>query len=121
MSGGFMGRGVFGVRRVTVKLLQASALALIVALAVSVRAADERAVQSRVAPVYPEIAKRLKISGVVRLEVTVDADGRVSGVKTVSGNHMLSPAAEDAVRRWKYAPGAGAATVMVDVTFATSN
>jgi TonB family protein len=33
-----------------------------------------------VAPVYPEVAKRLRVTGVVKLEVTVNADGKVTGV-----------------------------------------
>ncbi len=104
-------------RRAGVKLLQAAALALVVTLAMPARAADERAIKSRVAPVYPELAKRMKISGVVRVEATVDADGKVTDAKTISGNRMLGAAAEEAVRKWKYAPGP-ASTVQVDVNFA---
>jgi len=97
--------------------LHAAALALLVALALPARAGDARAVKSRVAPVYPEIAKRLKIGGEVRLEATVDAQGKVKDVKPVSGHHMLEAAAEDAVRQWKFAPGDGDATVVVAVNF----
>jgi TonB family protein len=80
-------------------------------------AAEERAVKTRVAPVYPELAKRMRISGMVRLEVTVDADGKVLDVKPVSGNHALSVAAEDAVRKWKFVPAAGPSTVDVELNF----
>jgi TonB family protein len=83
-------------------------------------AADERAIKTRVSPVYPEIAKRLRITGAVRVEAVVDPEGKVSDVKTVSGNHMLSSAAEDAVRKWKFAPGATVSTVDVDLNFALS-
>ena len=97
-----------GVRRTMgVRLLQAAALAVIVALALPARAGDDRAVKSRVSPVYPEIARRMRICGEVRLEATVDAQGKVKDVKPVSGNHMLEVAAEDAVRQWKFAPGDG--------------
>jgi TonB family protein len=106
---------------VTKRLLQVSALALFLALAASAATAEERAVQTRVAPTYPEIAKRLKIFGIVHLEVTVDPSGKVTDVKPISGNHMLSPAAEEAVRHWKFAPGTGIATVPVDVNFAAGN
>ena len=105
-------------RRVGVRPMQAAVLALAVALTIPARAADERAVRSRVAPVYPEIAKRMKITGEVRLEVTVDAEGRATDVKMVSGNHMLSSAAEDAVRKWKFETGAGVSTVGVSLNFA---
>jgi TonB family protein len=51
---------------------------------------------------------------------TVDADGRVTAVKTLSGNHMLSTAAEEAVRRWKFEPGPGTSSVNVSLNFALS-
>ena len=121
MSRESMGKSGFGVPRASVKLVQAVLLALMVAFAVSSWAADERPVQSRVAPAYPEIAKRLKIGGVVRLEVTIDAAGKVTNVKTVSGNHMLSPAAEEAMRGWKFAPGTAPSIIQIDVNFALGN
>jgi TonB family protein len=98
--------------------LQAAVLALLLALALPARAGDERAVKSRVPPVYPELAKRMKISGEVKLAATVEADGKVKDVKEVSGNHMLAVAAEDAVRKWKFESGAGDDTVVLTVNFA---
>jgi outer membrane biosynthesis protein TonB len=38
---------------------------------------EERKVVSRIAPFYPEIAKRMQVGGVVKLEVVVRANGRV--------------------------------------------
>ncbi|MGD0098075.1 MAG: energy transducer TonB [Terracidiphilus sp.] len=102
--------GVRGLRR--------AALALALALAISAGAADTRAVKTRVAPVYPEIAKRMRIVGEVKFSVTVDPEGNVVDVKKVSGNTMLSAAAEDAVRKWKFESGAGTATVEVSLNFA---
>src|SRR5579872_250896 len=99
------------------KRLIAAALLLMFGFSLYARATDERAVRSRVAPVYPEIAKRMKISGAVKLKVTVDADGKVTDVENVSGNHTLSVAAEDAVRRWKFAPGTGSSNVTVELNF----
>jgi len=81
------------------------------------RSADERAVKLRAAPVYPEIARRMKIGGAVRIEATADAQGKVTDVKTVSGNHMLTVATEDAVRQWRFAPASGDTTVSVEVNF----
>ena len=107
-------------RKMKFWLPQAAALMLIFTFGLSARASDDRAVKSRVAPVYPEIAKRMHIAGEVRLEATVDAQGKVKDVKPVSGNHMLECAAEDAVRQWKFAPGAGDSEVPVTVNFALS-
>jgi len=100
------------------RLMQASILALILALALPAMAGEARAIKSRVAPVYPEIAKRMKITGVVRLEATVDASGKVTNVKTVSGSKLLSTAAEDAVHKWKFEPGPETTVVAVSLNFA---
>jgi TonB family protein len=105
-------------RRAGLRLMQAAALTLMVSLAMPARAADERAVKSKSPPTYPEIAKRMRISGVVKLTVTVDPDGNVTDVKPLSGNGVLSIAAEEAVRKWRFAPGPGASTVEVAVSFA---
>jgi len=104
--------------RAALATVQVLALALPVILALPAHAADDRAVKQRVPPVYPEIAKRMRITGMVKVEATVDADGKVTDVKTVNGNKILSGAAEDAVRKWKFAPGSGVTTVEVGLNFA---
>jgi TonB family protein len=85
------------------------------------RAADGRKVQKRVAPVYPELARRMHISGVVRISATVAPDGSVTEAKAVTGNKMLSIAAEDAVKKWKFVAGDAQSTVDIDVNFDASN
>src|SRR5208282_3249155 len=50
--------------------------------------------------VYPAPARKLGIEGQVVLEITVDADGRVSAARVVSGpGHGLNEAAQGAVLR----------------------
>jgi len=101
-------------------LLKTAVLALILTLALPARAADERAVKSRVTPIYPEIAKRLRISGAVRVAATVNAQGKVTDVKELSGNHMLAVAAEDAIRQWKFAPAPEESSINVEINFAAT-
>ena len=112
---GMRGMGA-GVLRGAKRCVTAGMLVLCLGLALEARA-DDRAIKSRVAPVYPEIAKRMRVTGVVKLDVTVDADGRVTDVKTVSGNNVLAEAAQEAVRKWRFVPGAGTSTVSVNVDF----
>jgi TonB family protein len=83
--------------------------------------ADERKVQKRVAPVYPELARRMHVSGAVRILATVAPDGTVTDVKTLNGNKLLSPAAEEAVKKWKFVPGDSESTVPIEVNFDVSN
>jgi TonB family protein len=104
-------------RKPAMKLLPAIVFALMVAMAMPAMAGD-RVIKSRVAPAYPELARRMKISGVVVVSATVDAQGNVTDVKSTSGNRMLSVAAEDAVRRWKFAPSSGETMETVDINFA---
>src|ERR1700739_1549499 len=85
-------------------------------LAVTGRA-DQRAVKTRVAPVYPEIAKRLRVTGEVKLAVSVNADGRVTDVKTVSGNHLLSTAGGEAVYKFNFASASAESTEDLDINF----
>ena len=56
------------------------------------------------APVYPELAKRARTSGVVEVEVVIDLSGKVISAKALKGPIMLQTAAEDAARRAKFSP-----------------
>jgi len=58
----------------------------------------------RVEPVYPELAKRARIQGVVILEVHIDEQGIVTDIELIRGHPLLTQAAIDAVRQWKYVP-----------------
>jgi TonB family protein len=93
-------------------------LGLAVACILPLHATTDRAIRQRVAPIYPELAKRMRVSGTVKVAATVAPDGTVSATKVVSGNHMLSGAAEDAVHKWKFTPADSESTVEVDVNFA---
>jgi TonB family protein len=99
------------------RFAKAMVLALLLLLTLPGRAADERAVKTRSAPVYPELAKRMHISGAVKVQATVDADGKVTDVKAISGNSALMNAAEDAVRKWRFAPGTDVSKVEVTINF----
>jgi len=57
-----------------------------------------------VAPVYPDVAVKAHVEGVVIVEATIDARGRVADAKVLRGLPMLDEAALDAVRRWVYTP-----------------
>lgn len=103
-------------RRLAAVVCKTATVALLLSLSFPARG-DDRAVKTRVAPIYPEIAKRMKITGEVKVEVTVDADGKVTDAKAISGSKTLSPAAEDAVRKWKFFPAADVSHVDVTVKF----
>ena len=55
-------------------------------------------------PPYPEMARQLKIQGVVSVQVLVDETGRVVSAKAVSGNPFLVRDAQKAALQARFAP-----------------
>lgn len=58
----------------------------------------------RVQPLYPELARRGRIEGVVQLHGIITRDGRIAQLRVLSGHPLLVTAALDAVRQWVYSP-----------------
>lgn len=59
---------------------------------------------SSVQPIYPTLAKNQHVSGNVTIDALIDATGRVTTMKIVSGPTLLHQAAMDALKQWKYQP-----------------
>lgn len=57
-----------------------------------------------VSPLYPQLAKSQHVSGDVKVDALIDATGRVTTMKVVSGPTLLHQAAMDALHQWKYQP-----------------
>jgi TonB family protein len=58
----------------------------------------------KVDPVYPPIAAAARIQGDVGISVLIDAKGKITSEKVVSGPAMLQQAAMDAVNKWQFEP-----------------
>ena len=58
----------------------------------------------RVQPVYPPQAMQMRLQGTVVLQAVISKQGVIKDVKLISGEPLLSRAAMDAVRQWKYNP-----------------
>ncbi len=58
----------------------------------------------QVKPVYPDLAKLSRTEGTVVLQVLINKDGGVTKVEITSGPALLTRAASDAVKQWKYKP-----------------
>jgi protein TonB len=61
-----------------------------------------RKVVSKVAPSYPDLARRLNLRGVVKLVIVIAPDGSVKSTEVMGGNPVLTQAAVEAVRKWRY-------------------
>lgn len=80
-------------------------------------ARQAREVVRKVAPIYPELARRLQISGIVKIRATVAPNGSVKLVEPVGGNPVLMKAAQEAIANWKYAPGPGETRELIELHF----
>src|SRR5258708_9710603 len=65
-------------------------------------AEEERKAKKRVAPVYPELARKMHISGAVRMELNVDPEGEVKDVTVLKGHALLRDAAVSAAKQWVF-------------------
>jgi len=77
----------------------------------------KRKVRSKVAPDYPALAKQMNISGHVKIEATVAADGHVVSTKPVGGSPLLVEAAMDALKKWRFEPGPKDTTEVIGFDF----
>jgi len=97
-------------------------VSLILALAGSAiaqhEASADRKVITRVAPEYPELAKRMHIQGIVKVEAVVRPNGSVKSTRALGGNPVLVDGAVNAVGKWKFEPSQNETTEIVQLTFA---
>ena len=64
--------------------------------------ANTRKVVNKVVPVYPQIARSMNLSGTVKLEVLVEANGSFKSIQVKGGNPLLAQSAQSAVHAWKW-------------------
>lgn len=56
-------------------------------------------------PQYPELAKKLNLSGTVKVEVTIAPDGKVKRTRILGGNPVLATEAEKAAMDSEFESG----------------
>jgi TonB family protein len=69
---------------------------------VSARGQELRKTIANPTPVYPQLAKRMQLAGVVKIEVVIGPDGKIKDSKVIGGHPVLVEAAMTALRDWKY-------------------
>lgn len=82
----------------------------------------KRKVKTKVSPSYPELARRMNVSGKVKIEVVITPDGRVKSTRVIGGHPLLVQACQDAVKEWRFATAPEETTQIVEFEFnAASN
>lgn len=79
--------------------------------------AAKRKVQTKIAPTYPVLAKRMNVEGKVKVAVTITADGHVKDARVVGGSPVLANAALDAVKQWKFDSAPKDSTEVIEFEF----
>jgi TonB family protein len=80
---------------------------MLIALIISVLSAsaqDTRKILTKPAPAYPDIARRISLTGTVKLQIVIGTDGKVKDVSVIGGHPVLITAAVEAVKKWRYEP-----------------
>lgn len=83
----------------------------------TVTSGSDRKIAARAAPVYPDLAKKMHIHGVVKVEAIVRPNGSVKSTRVLGGNPVLVESAQDAVGKWKFEPGQSETTEIVQLSF----
>src|SRR5260370_39646334 len=76
-----------------------------------------RRAKTKVQPAYPELARKMNLSGTVKIEVVVAPNGTVKEARVVGGHPVLAGAALDAAKKWRFEAAAGESSGVIDFKF----
>ena len=100
------------------RILGGALLALALFLGVGNSQAQEgRKILSNPTPTYPEVAKRMRLVGTVKVQIVIGSDGKIKETSFVGGHPVLVNAVEETLKSWKYAPGSGQTTTLLEFNF----
>ena len=80
-------------------------------------AQEKRAVKTQSKPAYPELAKRMNVSGSVKVEVIVLPSGAVKSAKALGGHPLLIDAAVSAAKGTKFETASAETTEVIEFKF----
>jgi TonB family protein len=78
---------------------------------------SKRKVKTKTAPIYPDLARRMNVTGKVKIEVVIAPDGRVKTTRVIGGHPLLVQACQDAVKEWKFVSAPEETTQIVEFDF----
>jgi TonB family protein len=63
-----------------------------------------RAVVKKVEPEYPAMARQVRLSGQVQVDVVIAETGAVEKINVIKGNVLLSSSTVSALKKWRFTP-----------------
>jgi TonB family protein len=100
-------------------VLGTAALAAAIVSAQQTSAGDEskRKIKFRTNPQFSELARRMNLSGRVKIEVVIAPDGRVKSSRAIGGHPILIQSCLDAVKDWKFEASLEETTQIIEFDF----
>jgi TonB family protein len=77
----------------------------------------KRKVKVKSSPAYPDLARKMSISGKVKLEVVIAPDGHVKSARPIGGHPVLVQPCLDAVKDWRFDAAPEETTQIVEFNF----
>jgi TonB family protein len=68
-------------------------------------------------PPYPEVARRLRLSGTVKVQVTITPDGKIKDTKITGGHPIFVNSVEQTLKEWKFTPASAETTTTLEFSF----
>ncbi|HEV1993357.1 MAG TPA: energy transducer TonB [Candidatus Acidoferrum sp.] len=100
------------------RILGGTLLTMALSLGVAnLQAQESRKVVSNPVPVYPETAKRMRLTGVVKVQVVIAPDGHIKETNVIGGHPLLVNAVQETLKNWKYGPASGETTTQLEFNF----
>lgn len=100
------------------RMVGGALLAMALSLGTSnLQAQESRKVLSNPVPAYPEVARRMHLTGTVKVQVVIGADGRIKEKNFIGGHPVLVSAVDDTLKNWKYAPASGETSTQLEFNF----
>lgn len=86
-------------------------------MGVTVLAQQDRKVLSNPTPEYPALARKLGLTGIVKVTVVIGTDGLIKDVQVHGGNPVLVQEVENTLKKWKYAPASFESKIQMEFKF----
>jgi TonB family protein len=74
----------------------------------------KRKVKRKISPTYPDLERRMSVSGKVKIEVIITPDGHVRSSRVIGGHPLLVQSCQDAVKEWKFFPAPEETTQIIE-------
>jgi hypothetical protein len=80
-----------------------------------------RKIKTKVVPVEPELARKLRLVATVKIQVTIAPNGTVLQAKAVGGHPLLVAPSIDAAKQFRYEAASGTSTAVIEFHYGADN